>query len=275
MTDLAIITSIYGSYDSLKPTLPQTGLDVEWVFVTDKAPADALGWRVVIESPTSISNVRAAKAAKFEPWKYTDAEASIWIDGSFRVASPRFAVEALPYADPIAQFLHPNRDCLYEEARIVLAVGRCPGPAAAQTQRYREAGHPEHWGLWASGIIVRRHTEEVKAFGRTWAREVEQGSARDQVAQPYALRVHGLRPTVLPKGYMSTPWLKQGGHTPPPRPPAPPSPPPTPSGRPPDTGGSHNTTKGQQATAKSTAAALNEFRRTRTPQRVRRKRKKK
>jgi len=210
--DIAIVTACYDAYDTVKPVLAQAGVEVEWVFVTDTKPADAKGWRVVVEPRPDVPPVRAAKRPKFEPWRYTDAAASIWVDASYRITSPDFAAEALAIADPIAQFVHPWRDCLYAEAAEVARLGMDPdGVAAWQVERYREAGHPEGWGLWASGVIARKHTAAVKRMGAAWAREVDAGSARDQVSQPYVLRKAKLRPTALPGTHLANAWLKYEG----------------------------------------------------------------
>lgn len=210
--DIAILTANYDAYDTVKPALAQAGVEVDWVLVTDHEPADAHGWRVVVEPCPDVLPVRAAKSAKFEPWKYTAAPASIWLDASFRVTSADFAAEALAYAKPIAQFEHPWRDCLFAEAVEIAALGMDPeGVAAWQTKRYREAGHPVGWGLWASGVIARRHTAAVRRMGAAWAREVANGSARDQVSQPFVLREAKLRPAALPGTHLANKWLAYEG----------------------------------------------------------------
>jgi len=210
--DVAILTAIFDGYDTLKPTLAQAGVEVDWVLVTDADPADTMGWRLVHEPRPDVLPVRAAKSAKFEPWRYTDAPASIWVDASFRVVSPDFATAAMEYATPIAQFVHPWRSCLYDEAIEIAALGKDPdGVAAWQTRRYREAAHPTGWGLWASGVIARKHTAAVRRMGAAWAREVEQGSARDQVSQPFVLRQAKLKPTALPGTHLANAWLKYEG----------------------------------------------------------------
>jgi hypothetical protein len=214
MPDIAIITAIYDSYDTVKPVLPQAGVDVEWILVTDTTPdaEQAAGWTIVHDPRPGIHPNRAAKRPKFMPWEYTSAPASVWIDASFRVTSDQFAAEMLKHADPIAQFVHPWRDCLYAEAVEITALGKDPdGVAAWQTDRYRAAGHPEHWGLWAAGVIARKHTAAVKRMGAAWAREVENGSARDQVSEPYVLRKAKLKPTSLPGKHLANAWLKYEG----------------------------------------------------------------
>lgn len=216
MADVAIITAITDGYDLLKPVLPQRGLDVDWVCFTDGEPlpdADAMrGWTVICQPRHGRPANREAKRPKLWPWEYTDAPASIWIDASFRVVSDWFAADALAYADPIAQFAHPWRNCLYEEAAASAVLPKYRGePLFEQAAHYRARGHPEGWGLWAAGVIVRRHTDAVRQLGEAWAHEVAAWSFQDQVSQPYALRTVGLRPALLPGSHFANPWLNYEG----------------------------------------------------------------
>jgi Protein of unknown function (DUF616) len=209
--DVAVITAIYGSYDIPKSTLPQEGIDAEWVLVTDNPgiPDGHLGWRVVYQPRPGVHPNRAAKHPKFRPWEYTEAPASVWIDGSCRVRSPWFASEAIGFADPIAQFTHPDRDCIYTETAEAQTVTKYAGePLASQAGSYQDAGHPDHWGLWATTVIARKHTPPVKRLGDEWTAEVARWSFEDQISQPYVLRNLGLRPAILPGYYRDNAWLQ-------------------------------------------------------------------
>lgn len=215
MYDVAIITSFYGGYDNLHPAFPQTGLSVEWIFVTDTLPEEDKGWRVIIDERPDMLPRRAAKYPKVLPWKYTDAYASIWIDGSFRVQSPNFAQEAMSYAKPIAQFKHPWRDCIFAEGECTRALLKYEDQASLVTEQmeyYRKKGHPEHWGLWATGVIARYHTKPIRGMGMSWMLDINQWSAQDQVSQAYSLRLADLYPELLPGDYFSSPWIQFMGH---------------------------------------------------------------
>lgn len=214
--DIAIITAITDGYDTLKTPLPQQGADVEWICVTDGQPLPdidaAVGWTLINERRRGAHPNLAAKLPKLRPWKYTDAACSIWVDASFRITSPRFAVEAMAYADPIAQFTHPWRDCIYTEATASQDLPKYYGePIAAQAAHYWEQQHPEHWGLWATGVIARCHTQAIVDFANTWAREINTWSFQDQISQPYALRQAALRPTPLPGTHFANDWLTYEG----------------------------------------------------------------
>lgn len=207
-----MISAVYDGYDGVKPVLPQWGLDVEWVLVTDDPGLSAPGWRVVVRPRPGIHPNRAAKGPKFCPYEYTEAPASVWVDASFRVRSKTFVSDVLGYARPLAQFTHPWRDCVYEEAQASRDLPKYAGePVEGQAAHYRDLGHPEHWGLWATGVIARRHTLETVRMGLAWNRQVTDWSFQDQLSQPPVLRETGIRPTALPGTHFSNPWLTYEG----------------------------------------------------------------
>lgn len=205
-----ILTAIYNDYDILSFTTPQS-IGVRWIVVTDNPswPVSYNGWEVVYEPRPHVHPNRAAKTPKMLPWLYTDTPTSVWIDASFKVTSPTFVEEALSYADPLAQFVHPWRDCAYAEAEESILLVRKYGdqPIRNQMAHLREEGHPEHWGLWATGIMARQHTPSVIKMGSDWLAETYMYSYQDQIAHPDVCRRNGLRPTSLPGFHYESPWV--------------------------------------------------------------------
>lgn len=227
---VAIITSITDGYDTLKKIKPQFGVDVEWIVVTDgrEVREPDHGWEIMgfspyddpsavglLASPEDMAHPnRMAKLAKCQPWKITNAPYSIWIDGAYRVTSPLFAVEAIRFANPVAQFIHPWRDCLYEEAKASLALVKYMNQQEQirlQTQEYSQVGHPPNWGLWAGGVIVRKHGIEIMEMDQQWLAEIRRWSYQDQISEPFALRLCDLRPNALPGDHIKNPWLSYEG----------------------------------------------------------------
>jgi hypothetical protein len=216
--DAAVVQALYGGYDTLKPVMPQEGLDVDWVLVTDDASlrSSALGWRVVHLPRPGVHPNRAAKGPKLFPWAHTEASASVWLDASFRVTSPDFVAGALActsVSDPIAQFVHPWRDCIYTEAEESAKLAKYAGEDfETQVKDARGTGHPKNWGLWATGVIARRHDSlRVIDLGNDWAGLIDRYTFQDQVSQPVALRLAGLRPAPLPGTHFANPWLSYEG----------------------------------------------------------------
>lgn len=230
--NVAIITSITDGYDTLKKITPQFGLNVEWIAITDgtEQAESGHGWEIQHFIPhdmgaQSIEGLRStppdethpnrlAKLAKCTPWRVTSAPYSIWLDASYRVTSGTFAFDALKCAHPIAQFVHPWRDCVYDEAAASAALTKYDDQwesIRSQSREYDAIGHPRNWGLWATGVIVRKHTPEVKEMGEQWLAEIRRHSYQDQVSEPVSLRLCDMRPSPLPGDHITNPWLKYEG----------------------------------------------------------------
>lgn len=161
---------------------------------------------------------RAAKLPKVAPAMFTDAPASVWIDASFQVVSPRFVVDTVTIAHEapsgIAQFVHPWRNCLFDEVNESRCLPKYAGERAVldwQAQVYADAGMPRNWGLWATGVIAREHRPEVIRWGQRWAAEIRAHSYQDQVSHPYVSWVCDLRPASLPGTHFVNPWLQYEG----------------------------------------------------------------
>lgn len=214
---VSIITAIYDSYDDLKTVMPQAGVEVDWVCVTDR-PREPNGWRLVVEPRPFMHPNLAAKRPKMLPWEYSDAEYSIWIDASFVVLSDAFAREMAVFASgmhggsPIAQFKHPWRDCIYQEAMASLMLPKYSDlPIGDQMDQYRAWNHPENWGLWATGVIARFHTDEIKKLGERWHQTCQEWGFQDQLSQAPHLRALGLRPTEIPGNHLVNRWIAYEG----------------------------------------------------------------
>lgn len=99
-----------------------------------------------------------------------DVEYSIYHDASFSLTmDPREIIKLLPADRDIAMFRHPARDCVYDEGALLIQEGiGTRAKIEAQMGRYRGMGFPAHWGLWACGIIIRRHTTYVTLLEDLW-----------------------------------------------------------------------------------------------------------
>ncbi len=205
---VAILTAIFGDYEELKPAVPQDGCDAEFICVTDRLDRPRNGWTLVQDRCTSdLPPLLMAKLPKMLPWNFTEAEATVWLDASFRVTSRSMAADMIARAHPIAQFLHPDRECIYDEASFSATLERYKSlPLVKQIASY--AGeHPRLWGLWAAGVIARRRTDAVVYMGEQWMQQCHRWGAQDQVSQAPCLRAAGLRPASLPGSLYNNRWF--------------------------------------------------------------------
>jgi len=191
---VAVLTSIYGGFDVPKVQPPQT-VDAEWILVTD-VPVDAPGWKVIVEPRPHMHPCLAAKIAKCLPRLYTDADVTVWMDGSCQLVVPDALEQIIAGSKgmPIAQVRHPDRDCIYDEAAFCVPIAKYADlPMIQQVETYRKAGHPEHWGLWATGLIVRNYvppwggewkaTNTLDRIGSEWLVEQIRWGFQDQLSE--------------------------------------------------------------------------------------------
>lgn len=159
---------------------------------------------------------RTSRVAKILPHLMLpeDAEYSIYHDGNFQLkVDPNRIIDMFGHHQWAAH-KHPGRDCIYDEARIV--VRDCPlvEPESVNRQiaEYRASGYPEHAGLWANGFIVRRHTPEVAALNELWWKYFVAGSERDQLSFPVAHQASGLEIKTIHENVFDSPYLQHRWH---------------------------------------------------------------
>lgn len=188
---MAVYSAIYGGYDRPKPVF---NVGADCVLFTDDPDLDAPGWQVRYEPLGWISTpMLRAKYWKTHPdVALPGVDLSVWIDGSI-IPKPRFAANCRDAAAKVdvAFTPHPLRNCIYTE----LDASRLPKyePHAVmerQVNYYRKAGHPERWGLFASGVMVRRHHRRVLQVMQDWWVENTTWSWQDQLSLPFVVRRH-------------------------------------------------------------------------------------
>jgi hypothetical protein len=195
---IAVISSIYGDYDQPKVPALQPGVD-EYILVTDRT-YDCEPWKVVTEPHPQLHPRLAAKIAKCRPDLYTDADITIWVDGHLKIISPTFVEWAVDFLGDglVAQLPHPSMTRVADEAEFAATLSKYQGlPLRRQAWSYIEAGYPDGWGLWATGLIVRRSASETAAFGSAWLTEQVRWTVNDQISEAPVLWRRGLRPVDL------------------------------------------------------------------------------
>lgn len=185
-----IYTAVAGGYDVVRaPEFVPDNCD--FVLLSDR-PLEAKGWKVrplIYDHPDPR---RAARHAKLHPHLYfPEYRHSLWIDANIGVRGDagRF-VDALTDESAVGLFTHPTRDCVFDEGDEWIRRKDPEAEAiAGQLARYRVEGHPAGSGLWETSVMARRHHDpSCIALMTEWWREIERGSARDQVSFPVAAR---------------------------------------------------------------------------------------
>lgn len=210
---VTVVSACYGGYDVPTPPIEQHYVDVRWVMVTDGKVAVPEPWEHVIEPRDDIHPRFAAKRAKSMPFLYADTDVAIWLDASAQIYRRDFVsmcVGALGDGD-VAQWVHPQRDCIRPEADVSAAMLKYDRlPVHAQVSHYISGGHPEHFGLWATGCMAwNRGTEprRVEQVGLDWLYEQFHWTYQDQLSWPVIVRRYGLDVRPLPGGLWDRDYL--------------------------------------------------------------------
>lgn len=152
-------------------------------------------WKI-IKLDEKIDDKKLSRKVKILCDKYLPQyEVSIYVDSRFinGVNLEKFYKRFLPYESNIAVMVHNRRNCLYKEAEF-LGLENTP-----QIYKYRKDGMPEGAGLFAPGIMIRRHNkEDVIKFCEMWWREVEKHSHRDMLSFAYCKYKTNLNLSLMP-----------------------------------------------------------------------------
>lgn len=160
-----------------------------------------------------VNHRRSARKYKTLSHKYVDADYSIWIDGNLELKLPsEQIIEELGEFD-IATIVHPIRDCVYQEAEAVKQLNKdLPEIVDAQMNRYRLEGYPEHNGMVASSMVVRRHTDRIKELNEAWWNEIKNGSQRDQLSFNYVCWKLGIKYKLLSGEWQNNKYYTYNQH---------------------------------------------------------------
>lgn len=201
-------TCIFGDTDSLKEPLKTTP---GWDFVcyTDNPSLTSKTWDIELVSsgdPKKMS--RYVKCINH----FKEYDISLYIDATFQIKRT-IDLFALNKRNGIWLNSHPQRQCLYEEAQIVIDKSLDSKETIVnQINRYRQEGYPEQNGLYRCGIMVRNPKDErVTELCNKWWEEIENGSHRDQVSFPYACWATGVVPNTILHGITSI-YFRQSLH---------------------------------------------------------------
>jgi hypothetical protein len=239
---VAIYSSIMGGYEATAKPLPHDLPCPAYMFTdrTDLArQCRSAGWRPIVSNgpyghfepdpangdPAVVRPMLAHKYWKTHPVEAMETaeqhnvDVSVWMDGSMQVGGRLPGQEFVDRClgalgdDDWSLMRHPWRSCIYDEAVYSSTLIYRYDSAAMMRQHdhYRDGwAHPSHWGLFATGMMVRRHTKAVTELGEAWWWHNLKWSHQDQISLPVLIRTaSGARDDF--RWNANLPWLLDGG----------------------------------------------------------------
>ena len=191
--DTVIYTCLTGGYDELlTPNFINPNCD--YVCFTDDEKLikkSYVGpWKIEKLQFSELDNGKNNRWHKMHPHLlFPNYNNSIYIDANVNFKTDKIFeyIRALPSDCFIALSPHPERDCIYDEAEIVLE-GKLDKPEKVYPlmEKYRAEGFPKHFGLAENNVIFRHHNhpECIKLMDEWWDLFLEH-SRRDQLSLFY------------------------------------------------------------------------------------------
>jgi len=193
---VVIYTAVFGGYEKKVPP-PTVVSDARCVCFSDGCLAEKPWELIAVKGTESTSRRENRKHKILSHVFFPDAEYTIYIDGNFEVRTPVEEMLGWLGDNDIALSRHPWRKSLYGEAITCKRLWP-KEPIGAQVKQYREDGCPDEHTLFAGGVIVRRHTEQIKKLNELWWEQLKKFSCRDQISFPYVLWKTGIKCSQIP-----------------------------------------------------------------------------
>lgn len=188
----AIYTVITNSYDTLKePKIISKGFD--YICFTDNPDLKSRTWKIIfIDRPSKhLQREIKIKTHEFLP----DYDITIYVDGNMVMKRD---MGSLVSNGQLLFIHHSTRNCVYKEGEAVIGFRKdSRANVDKQIEAYKSEGMPFDFGMYQTGIIVRRKTRSVIEFCNFWWAELEKYSHRDQLSVTYAVWKTGIKPLVM------------------------------------------------------------------------------
>lgn len=213
LTDRALMSGAYpvttkrvvygvniGAYDDL-PIPPEMD-DCSYFLITDAAEVPSNSpWVIVSPTLQEVDIKRQCLWYKTHPHKlFPNVEFVTWIDSNIecRTQSGQVLISHETLSE-IATFVHPDRNCVYEEASAITNIKLDKQHIVDRVvQELQDEGFPKAYGLYETNVLFSRTQDlAVRDFFDTWWRRIYLGSRRDQMSFTYAAWKEGVAISAL------------------------------------------------------------------------------
>ncbi|TDO94083.1 uncharacterized protein DUF616 [Halanaerobium saccharolyticum] len=190
--DIIVYTAIANNYDDLiDPKFISSNID--YYCFTDDMSMKSEVWNLIEFPLDDLNSTYKNRIVKMLPHKYfSEYKYSVYIDGSIDILGDieKLVNEYLVEGEyKLAVPKHPERDCLYEEAKACINLKKDNVEIIKkQISKYKEENFPKGFGLTENGIIFRQHNDpEVINLMQDWWDEFNKFSQRDQLSFLYVI----------------------------------------------------------------------------------------
>jgi lipopolysaccharide biosynthesis protein len=198
-----VYTCLTGDYDVL-PQPTYVAPDYDYVCFTDSKKLlqnENYGiWKIAPLRFNELDNARNNRWHKTHPHRlFPQYEKSIYLDANVDVRTNYLFNLIKQTTTGLLLPAHFSRDCIYDEATEVLAIGKdSPENVDKILAFLRAENFPAHYGLNENNIIYRdHHHRAVIVMMELWWELIKNFSKRDQLSLSYVLWKAGVKPVEI------------------------------------------------------------------------------
>lgn len=190
--NLLIYTAIFGDYDDLID--PAEDFECcDFICITNQRHIKSDIWSVLYVPAEDVAATEALANRKYKmlPSKYfPDYKYTLYIDANVKLTyNPFELVNKYLTTSPIAYPRHNLRNCIYQEAKICLNIGKISDSEYKNIiDRLSVNAYPHNIGLAENNILLRRNDDVLlNSIMLQWWHLIETGDRRDQLSLMYLL----------------------------------------------------------------------------------------
>lgn len=177
----ALYTVCTGEYDTVNAINPNFTRGIDCYLFTDGSQAPD-GW-IIKKIPNVDNSHRQQREIKIMFHKFLSGyDRVIFIDANMKIVS---SLDSLlrQFKGGMLTVKHPDRNCVYAEGFKCIELHKAqPENVKPQLADYIMRGVPPQSGMYATCLIIRDNSSEVKSFCKLWKAELDKGCHRDQLA---------------------------------------------------------------------------------------------
>ena len=181
-----VLTYITGDYERVHE-VKEKSPHARYILVTDREELKSETWEVICDKTLFGSPMNKTRYVKWHPWKYTDDEVVLMIDGSIGVNGPLDEIIAAFQGYNLCMMIHPERNTVKSELEAWIDWrGLSPDDAERQLSLMEMAGYGlnSYRGLYQCCFKIMRRTRLVEMWMETVAGLLMLCGKRGEFATP-------------------------------------------------------------------------------------------
>ena len=193
---VAVYTALFGNSDELKKP-KKTEKEIDYFCFTNNPSLVSDKWNIILLPVLYYDPRMSARSLKILSHKILNKyDYSVWIDATCTIYnSINDLIFNFGESENIISFNHPNRKCIYKEARICQLYGYDKfRTISKQIEWYKKLEYPKNNGLASTAVLIRRNNEnDVKVLNEEWWNIVSNYSNRDQLSFNFIIWKYGIK----------------------------------------------------------------------------------